>query len=374
MSVDVLVVGAGISGCVLAERFASVAHKRVLVIDRRGHIGGNCHDCLDEAGILIPLYGPHMFHTSYENVWQYLGRFTQWQPYKHRVKSYVDGMLVPVPVNIETVNRLFGLTMSSEGEMLNWLRNNTQEIKEPKTSEDVALMRVGRALYEKMFKNYTKKQWDRWPDQLDASLIGRIPVRTNFDDGYFSDKYEGVPARGYTSIFQNILDHKNIDVMLNIDYLKDRDALLRDIGGYETLIFTGRIDAFFDYRFGRLQYRSLEFEYETLDMECFQSNVVINYPNDPNDYPYMRVTEPKLYTGQRHQRTTIIREYPTWEGDPYYPVPSQDNLECYMRYEHAAKALEKDGTYLIGRLANYKHLNMDQAFKNALDLFAKIRG
>ncbi|MBF0537230.1 MAG: UDP-galactopyranose mutase [Nitrospirae bacterium] len=371
MSVDVLVVGAGISGCVLAERFASVANKRVLVIDRRGHVGGNCYDCLDEAGILIPMYGPHMFHTSYEDVWQYLGRFTQWWPYTHRVKSYVDGMLVPVPVNIETVNRLFGLGMSSEEEMLNWLRDNTQEIKEPKTSEDVALTRVGRALYEKMFKNYTWKQWDRWPSQLDASLLGRIPVRTNFDDGYFSDRYEGVPAQGYTTIFQNMLDHKNITIMLNVDYLTDREALLRDIGQSKALIFTGRIDAFFDYRFGRLQYRSLEFEYETLDMEYFQSNVVINYPNE---HRYMRVTEPKRYTGQRHPRTTIIREYPTWEGDPYYPVPSQDNLDTYMLYEQAAKALEKDGIYLIGRLANYKHLNMDQAFKNALDLFARIGG
>ncbi|MBF0343819.1 MAG: UDP-galactopyranose mutase [Nitrospirae bacterium] len=371
MAIDVLIVGAGISGCVLAERFASVAQKKVLVIDKRDHIGGNCYDFIDDAGILIPLYGPHMFHTSYENVWQYISRFTKWLPYQHRVKCYVDGLIVPFPVNITTVNMLFNLNMTSEEEMIRWLKDNTEDIKDPQTSEDLALMRVGRVLYEKFYKNYTFKQWDKWPYELDASLFNRIPVRTDFNDRYFADKYEGTPQEGYTSIFQKMLHHKNINVMLNVDYFNEVEIIKRDIGNYRILIFTGPIDAFFDYKFGRLQYRSLEFEYETLDLEYFQPLTVINYPND---HRYTRITEPKHQTGQSHPRTTVIKEYPTWQGDPYYPVPSQDNLNRYSKYELAAKDLEKEGIYLIGRLANYKHLNMDQAFKNALDLFHRIEG
>ncbi|MBF0564424.1 MAG: UDP-galactopyranose mutase [Nitrospirae bacterium] len=363
---DVVIVGAGISGAVLAERFASVCNKKVLVLEKRPHVGGICYDFIDKHGILVPLYGPHMFHTSYENVWRYLSAFTGWLPYEHKVKSCVDGKLVPVPVNISTVNDIFGLHIQTEEEMVRWLDENTVKIADPQNSEEQALSRVGPILYEKMFRHYTRKQWDRWPNELDASLLKRIPVRTNFDDRYFSDTHEGVPANGYTRIFENMLGHKNITVLTNVDF----HYVKKELRNYEVLIYTGPIDAFFDYRHGKLQYRSLRFEFETYNRQYYQEHTVINYPDD--EVLYARVTEPKHQTGQKHHLTTIIREYFTWDGPPYYPVPSPQNRAVYEKYRDDSAELQARGVYFTGRLAGYKHLNMDQAFKEALDLFHGI--
>lgn len=366
MTYDIIIVGAGISGATLAERYATQCNKKVLILDKRDHIGGNCYDYYNEDGILVSKYGAHIFHTTYEKVWQYVSRFTDWHPYQHKVLSYVDGKLVPVPVNITTVNILFGLHIQSEDEMKAWLKKNTMPIQNPKNSEEVALNRVGKQLYEKMFKNYTTKQWNLPPSKLSPSVIGRIPVRTTFEDRYFTDPYQAIPKAGYTKVFENMLNHPNITIKLNTDYFVTKDKLKN----YEKLFFTGPIDQFFAYKYGKkLQYRSLRFAFETYNQEYYQSNSVINYPND---YEYTRIVEYKHFTGQKHKKTTISKEYPTWEGEPYYPVPSKENLELYEKYQKEAKKAEQKNIYFVGRLANYKYFNMDQAFKNALDLFYKL--
>lgn len=363
---DIVIIGAGISGVTLAERYASLG-RRVLIVEKRNHIGGNCYDRYNEDDILISEYGAHLFHTSYDDVWEYVNRFSEWYPYEHRVLSFVDGKLVPVPVNIDTVNTLFGIKIKTEEEMQKWLDENTEKIENPKNSEESALRRVGKVLYEKMFKNYTKKQWDMWPSELEASVMDRIPVRTNHDNRYFGDKYQALPKGGYTKIFEKMLNHPNITVMLDTAY----EDIKNNIVGYEKLFCTGPIDQFFEYKFGeKLQYRSIRFEFETHDKEFYQSNSVINYPSE--EYPYTRIIEYKYFTGQKHPKTTIAKEYSTWEGEPYYPVPTERNREIYAKYKQEAEKLEKEGIYFVGRLANYKYFNMDQAFKNALDLFNKL--
>jgi UDP-galactopyranose mutase len=363
---DIVVVGAGISGSVLAERYANTLNKKVLVLEKRPHIGGNCYDFYDKAGILVPLYGPHFFHTNDEGIWQYVSRFTAWYPYEHRVRACVDGKLVPVPVNITTLNMLLGLDLRTEEQAKRWFAANTEKIENPRNSEEVALSRVGKILYEKIFKNYTRKQWDTNPADLEATVMSRIPARTNFDDRYFSDKHQAMPAAGYTKIFEKMLSSKNIEARLNMDYFQVKDAVSKA----EKLFFTGPIDAFFvDKAFGKLAYRSLRFEYETLDSEYFQGWAQVNYPNTES---FTRITEPKHATGQKSAKTTIIKEYPTWEGEPYYPVPNPQNREIYQRYQREAQKLEAAGVYFVGRLANYKYFNMDEAFKNALDLFYQL--
>lgn len=366
MNYDIVIIGAGISGATLAERYATQLNKKVLVIEKRNHIGGNCFDYHNKDGILISKYGAHIFHTSFEDVWKYINLFSQWRPYKHKVLSYVDGKLVPVPVNITTVNTLFNLKIRSEHEMVEWLSSNTIKIDNPKNSEEMALSRVGKVLYEKMFERYTEKQWDRKPSQLAPSVVGRIPVRTTFDDQYFSDPHQALPKYGYTKLFEKMLDNPNIDIKLNTDYFNIKNKL----GNFEKLFFTGPIDQFFSYKFGKkLHYRSIRFEFETHNMEYFQSNSVINYPNE---HAYTRIVEYKHLTGQKSPKTTISKEYPTWEGEPYYPVPTKENQELYEKYKIEAENTENNNIYFVGRLANYKYFNMDQAFKAALDLFSKL--
>jgi UDP-galactopyranose mutase len=363
---DIIIVGAGISGATLAERYATQQNKKVLIIEKRDHIGGNCYDYYNEDGILVSKYGAHLFHTNLEDVWEYVNQFSEWQKYEHRVLSSVDGKFVPVPVNITTVNTLLGLHITSEEEMKQWLEENTEKIENPRNSEEMALSLVGPVLYEKMFKHYTEKQWNKSPKELAPSVIGRIPVRTNFEDRYFSDVHQAIPKEGYTKIFEKMLDHPNITVRLNTDYF----ALKDELKDYKKLFFTGPIDQFFGYKHGKkLQYRSLKFVFETYDKEFFQSNSVINYPND---HDYTRIVEYKHFTGQKHEKTTISKEFPTWEGEPYYPVPSKENLELFDKYQQEAKEAEKKNIHFVGRLANYKYFNMDQAFKNALDLYKSL--
>jgi|WetSurMetagenome_2_1015567.scaffolds.fasta_scaffold03885_1 UDP-galactopyranose mutase len=360
---DIIIVGAGISGAVLAERYANILNKKVLIIEKRNHISGNCYDYVDGNGILISKYGAHLFHTNFEDVWRYVNNFSKWYPYHHKVLSFVEGKLVPVPVNITTVNSIFNINIKNEREMREWIGANAVKIENPKNSEESALSRVGKVLYEKMFKNYTKKQWDLWPRELDSSVMDRIPVRTNFEDGYFSDKFQALPEDGYTAVFDNMLNSKRIDIELNTDFFKIKDK----IGKHDKLFFTGPIDEFFDYKFGKLQYRCLNFEFENHRKKFFQTNSVINYPNGNK---FTRIVEYKHFSRiKKGEMTTISKEYPTWEGEPCYPVPRPVNNEIYKKYELEAKRLEKENIYLVGRLANYKYINIDQAFKNSLDLF-----
>jgi UDP-galactopyranose mutase len=360
---DYCIVGAGFAGSVLAERLARGAGKRVLVVECRPHVGGNAYDHYDEAGLLVHRYGPHIFHTNSREVFQYLSRFTEWRPYEHSVKASVDGQRVPIPINLDTLNALYARNMSTlEAEaFLNGLAEPRERYR---TSEEVVVGRVGRELYEKFFRNYTRKQWGLDPSQLDASVAARVPVRTNRDARYFTDTYQAMPKHGYTRMFERMLSHPQIHVLLQTDY--------RDIEGiipYGTMIYTGPVDEYFENRYGKLPYRSLEFKHETHDSEWFQDAPVVNFPNE---HLYTRVTEFKYLTGQRHSKTSIVYEYPTSEGDPYYPIPTPENGELYRKYKALADAESR--TYFVGRLATYKYYNMDQVVAQALATYQKILG
>ena len=358
---DYLVIGAGFAGAVLAERLASGMGKRVLVVDKRPHIAGNAYDYYNEHGILVHLYGPHIFHTQSEKVFNYLSQFTEWRTYEHKVLASVDGKLVPIPINLDTINQLYGLNLDAAG-MEAFLAERAEPRAEIRTSEDIVVSKVGRELYEKFFKNYTRKQWGVDPSELDASVAGRIPVRLDRDDRYFSDTFQTMPLEGYTRMFERMLSNPKITVMLSTDYREIMD----DYPNVKT-VYTGPIDEFFDYRFGKLPYRSLRFEHETHAQEQLQSVGVVNYPND---HKYTRVTEFKHLTGQEHPKTSIVYEYPQSEGDPYYPIPRPENARLYEMYRELADSTPN--VYFCGRLANYKYFNMDQVVAQALHLYRNI--
>ena len=364
----ILIIGAGISGCVLAERYANKKDKTVLIVEKRDHIGGNCYDYTNSIGLRINKYGPHYFRTNDAIVWNYVQKFSKWRPFEARCVSHVDGKRVCIPVNIDTINIIFNTKIKDEVEMKEFLYKQTAKIKIPKNSEESALKRVGKKIYEKMFKNYTTKQWGRKPEELDPSVMDRIPVRFNHDNRYFTEKYQMYPVNGYTEIFENMLDHKNIKVKLKTEW----DYKKNSIKGYEKIFLTGRIDSYFNEKLGRLEYRSLRFEEINLDQEWFQETVQENYPD--MNIPFTRIVEYKHLTGQINPRTTIVKEYPASDGEPYYPIPSERNRKIYEKYRNQAQLLKKKNIYFVGRLANYKYFNMDQAFKNALDLFNKIEG
>ncbi len=358
---DYLIVGAGFAGSILAERLASQSHKKILIIDTRNHIGGNAYDHYNESGILVHKYGPHIFHTNSRDVFDYLSYFTEWRRYEHRVLASVDGQLVPMPINLDTINKLYGLNLTAF-ELTDFFASVAEPKESIRTSEDVVVSKVGRELYEKFFRNYTRKQWGIDPSDLDKSVTARVPTRTNRDDRYFTDTYQAMPLHGYTRMFEHLLTHPNIKVMLNTDY--------REIEGvipYKEMIYTGPVDDFFDYRYGKLPYRSIEFKHETLNERIHQPQAVINYPNE---HLYTRVTEFKYLTGQEHSKTSLVYEYPQAEGDPYYPVPRPENAELYKQYKALADATPN--VHFVGRLATYKYYNMDQVVAQALALYAQL--
>jgi UDP-galactopyranose mutase len=359
---DWLIVGAGFAGSVLAERLASQRGDSVLLIDRRPHIGGNAYDHVNQAGLLVHRYGPHIFHTNSDAIFDYLSHFTGWRPYEHRVLASVDGQLLPMPINLDTVNRLYGLSLTSE-ELEAFLARRAEPVADVRTAEDMVVSRVGRDLYEKFFRGYTRKQWGCDPSQLDKSVTARIPVRTSRDDRYFSDRHQYMPLAGYTAMFQRMLAHPNIDVLLDTSFAEARLKGIR----WRRLVFTGPIDEFFDLRFGPLPYRSLRFEHYTIARVQWQPVAVVNYPQDQ---PYTRITEYKHLTGQSHERTAITAEYPSAHGDPYYPVPAEANRAIYRRY--AALADCRDDVFFVGRLATYQYYNMDQVVGQALATFRAI--
>lgn len=357
---DFLIVGAGFSGSVIAERLAT-SGKKVLVVDRRTHIAGNAYDHYDRSGVLVHKYGPHIFHTNSREVFEYLSQFTEWRSYEHRVLASVDGQLLPIPINLDTINKLYGLNLNSFQ-----VEEFLASLAEPKdhiyTSEDVVVSKVGRELYEKFFRNYTRKQWGLDPSELDRSVIARIPTRTNRDDRYFTDTYQAMPLHGFTKMFENMLNHPNIKVMLNTDYREIEKTI-----PCREMVYSGPVDEFFNYRFGKLPYRSLEFKHETHDKAVFQPAPVVNYPNE---HLYTRITEFKYLTGQEHNKTSIVYEFPQAEGDPYYPVPRPENAELYKQYKALADATT--GVYFVGRLATYKYYNMDQCVAQALTVYKQI--
>jgi UDP-galactopyranose mutase len=360
---DYLVVGAGFAGAVMAERLAADAGCRVLIVDKRMHIGGNAYDVYDESGILVHRYGPHIFHTNSSDVFEYLTQFTEWRPYQHRVRAWVDGQSLPIPINLDTVNTMYGLSLTSF-ELEQFFASVAEARSPARTSEDVIVSKVGRELYNKFFRNYTRKQWGLDPSELDAAVTARVPVRTNRDDRYFADTYQAMPLHGYTRMFERMLAHPNITIMLNTDYRAIESAV-----SYREMIYTGPIDEFFDYKYGKLPYRSLHFRFVTHDRPVFQDAPVINYPNEN---PYTRCTEFKYLTGQEHPKTTVVYEYPTDEGDPYYPVPRPENAAMYRQYE--ALAQRATGVHFSGRLATYRYYNMDQVVAQSLALYKRLKG
>ena len=360
---DYLIVGCGFAGSVLAERLANQHGARILMIDKRDHIGGNAFDEKDAAGILMHRYGPHIFHTNSDEVFAYLSNFTNWRPYEHRVLASVRNKLVPIPINRTTLNDLFDLDLKTDEEAAAYLASRAETVEEIVTSEDVVINAVGRELYELFFRGYTRKQWGLDPSELDKSVTARIPTRTNTDDRYFADKHQAMPADGYTAMFKAMLDHPNIDIALGADFndLKDEVEAAH-------IIYTGPIDEYFDFRFGKLPYRSLKFEHKTLDQPSYQSVGTVNYPSE--DIPYTRISEYKHLTGQTSDKTSITLEYPSAEGDPYYPIPRPENQALFKRYEALADATT--GVTFVGRLATYRYYNMDQIVGQALATFRRM--
>ncbi|MDQ6763192.1 MAG: UDP-galactopyranose mutase [Bacteroidota bacterium] len=357
---DFMIVGAGFAGSVLAERLSKIG-KKILLLDKRNHIGGNAFDYYNDDGILIHKYGPHIFHTNSKEVFDYLSMFTAWRPYEHRVLASVDGQLLPIPINLTTINKMYNLNLTSN-ELEDFYASKAEVVNPIRTSEDVVVSKVGRELYEKFFRGYTRKQWDLDPSQLDASVTSRVPVRTNKDDRYFSDAYQSMPLHGYTKMFENMLNHPNIKVMLNTDYKEIKNDI-----PYKKMIYTGPVDYYFDYCYGKLPYRSLEFKFQTINTEKFQETGTINYPNEQ---AYTRITDFKYLTGQVHPKTSIVYEFPQAEGDPYYPVPRPENAILYKKYQQLASS--SPDTFFVGRLATYKYYNMDQVVAQSLTTFKKL--
>jgi UDP-galactopyranose mutase len=359
-----LIVGCGFSGAVIAERIANILNKKVTIIEKRDHIGGNCYDYIDnDTGILLNKYGAHLFHTNNKKVWDYINLFDKWVRWEHKVLSYVDNKFVSIPVNITTINDLCQGHLQNEDDVKEWLLNNQVKYDSITNSEEVAKSRIGTILYDKLIKDYTYKQWNKYPHELDKSVLERIPIRPNFDTRYFSDKYQALPHKGYTHFFEQMLNNKNIEIKLNTDYFE----YIKENNNFDLIIFTGPIDSYFP-NLEKLEYRSIDFDIKIIkNMNYYQPNSVVNYPS--NEYPYTRIVEYKHFLNQQSNDTIIVSETTNDKGEPYYPVPNKKNLDLYEKYRYLAKEEEKKNIYFIGRLANYKYFNMDEAILNSLNFF-----
>ena len=363
MKYDYLIVGAGFSGAVMAERLATQLNKKVIVVEKRIHIGGNAYDEQNEHGILIHRYGPHIFHTNNKDVFDYLSQFTEWTPYEHKVLANHQGNLYPIPINRITLNKLYGKNFKSDVEVENYYESVRQKRNPILNSEDIIVNKVGYDLFDKFFRNYTKKQWGKEPKDLSPSVCGRIPVRTNDDCRYFTDKYQFMPKDGYTKMFEGILKYKNIEVILNTDY----KSILSDVK-FDKMIYTGPIDYFFDYEFGKLEYRSIRFEYETFNKDHFQNSAQINFVDE--SVPYTRVVAHKYLSKQNSDKTTISREYPQMDGEPFYPVPTEENKRIFTLYKQETRKIKN--VIFCGRLAEYQYYNMDQVVAITLKKFEEV--
>jgi UDP-galactopyranose mutase len=357
---DFLIVGAGFSGAVLAERLNSI-DKKVLVIEKRNHLGGNSYDYYDEHRVLVHKYGPHYFRTNDEGVFNYLSKFTKWRAYEYRIRTCVNGILYPIPINRDTLNEFFKVNLKSDQEARDFLNSKRIKIDNPKNAEEQVLSTLGKEIYENFFKNYTIKQWNTAPKNLHPSVTSRIPYRYNTDDKYFNDKIQVMPANGYFNLFENLLN--GIEIRYNTNYFDNRNNI-----SYKNLIYTGPIDLFFNYKYGKLPYRSLNFSHENYDQEFYQDWVQINYPNN---FDYTRIVEIKHATGQNCKNTTIVKEFPSTIGEPFYPIPNNENINLYLNYKKEVDKLKN--TFFIGRLATYQYLNMDEIVREALDLFESIK-
>lgn len=363
MRYDCVIVGAGLAGATSARLLAEAGFS-VIVVEAKRHIAGQCYDYKDDSEITIHKYGPHIFHTRKKEVWDFVNRFSDFSDYQHRVQSYSEGQYYKFPINRETVNSVFGVNLKSDEVPLFLKQQVENSIFDPslKSFRDVVVSQVGERLYKMFFESYTYKQWSCDPSDLSGTLAGRIPIRFNTDDRYFNDPYQGMPVRGYTTMVTNMLDHEKIHLMLGCDYFSIKDQ----INFSKVLIYTGLLDRFFDYQYGQLQYRSVDIRLKTLEMQSYLPVAVVNYPND---YDWTRITEFKKLTGEESPRkTTICYEYPKEKGDPFYTVPTEENLQKRMLYMSEVEKLEKLNNYLfIGRLAEYQYYNMDRVIEVAMN-------
>tara|TARA_Y100000741_G_scaffold363200_1_gene350883 strand:+ start:1350 stop:2468 length:1119 start_codon:yes stop_codon:yes gene_type:complete len=365
-----LIVGCGLSGIVIAERIANELKKEVLIIEKRDHIAGNCYDFKDkDTGILMNKYGAHLFHTNKKEVWDYINKFDTWERWEHKVLTYVDNKYVSIPVNITTVNMLCDENIQTIEEMDSWLEKNQVKYKEITNSEEMAKSRIGEKLYNKLIRDYTYKQWNKYPEELKPSVLARIPIRNNYDVRYFADKYQALPKNGYTEFCRKVIESNPlIKVKLNCDFFKYKEN--NDMSKFEGIIYTGPIDTYFkDIGYESLEYRSIEFTKKVvLNQHFIQPNSVVNYPE--KNYPFTRAVEYKHFLNQESLHSLIVTEKTNDHGEPYYPVPNERNLNLYEKYKKLAEEEEKEkNVYFVGRLANYKYFNMDQAIENALKFF-----
>lgn len=363
MKYDYLIVGAGFAGAVMAERLASQFNKKILIVEKRNHIGGNAFDEYDEHGILVHRYGPHIFHTNSKEVYDYLSKFTEWRFYEHKVLANHQGEHFPIPINRITINKFFGLNLETEEEVKRFLSTKIEKRFPILNSEDIIVNQVGDELFEAFFKNYTKKQWNLFPNELSPSVCGRIPVRFDDDCRYFTDKYQFMPKEGYTQMFEKMLLHKNIEISLNTDYKN----LMHEIK-FDKMVYTGPIDYYFDYVLGKLPYRSIKFEWEHHDTEFYQGTAQTNYVDQNQEFT--RVIEHKYLSGNKSTVTTVSKEFTQMEGEPYYPIPTEMNRKLFLRYKQEAEKLKN--TIFCGRLAEYQYYNMDQVVANTLKLVEKL--
>lgn len=358
---DFLIVGSGISGITLAERLASIG-KKILLIDKRNHLGGNCYDFKKE-GILVQKYGPHIFHTNEKKVFEYLKKFTKFNRYKHKVISYYNKKYFPIPINLDTVNKFFNINLKDEKELKSFLEKKKKKIKRIKNSEDVIISKFGEELYEAFVKNYTKKQWDKFPKELDKTVLERLPLRYNKNPYYYNSFFQGMPKKGFTKMFKKMVDNKNITLKLNFSYKKEMKKVAKKI------IWTGRIDEYFDYKLGKLEYRGIKFVFEKRNGQSFLPNSVINFPE--KKYDFLRMTEFKKFYKKKLRKTIICKEFFLWGGEPSHPILNKKNDNLLKKYFKKTEK-EKD-VYFVGRLGTYKYLDMDQAVKNALELFEELK-
>lgn len=367
-SKTIVIVGAGLSGLTLAERWAKIAKRKVILIEKRPYIGGNCYDFFDKNGILVSKYGPHVFHTNKEKVWNYVQKFAKWEKYEHRVLSLVKNRLVPIPVNIKTINDLYGTNLENGQEMKKWLE--TVKVKTNKKNgngEEVIIKRLGRKIFDLMYKDFTKKQWDRWPRELSADILARVPIRYSFDDRYHDDKYQVRAVGGMTKMMEKMIKNKNIKVMLNCNYFKIASQIPKEC----LVFFSGRIDQYISYldkKKYELAYRSVRFKWKNYQEEYHQNCGVINYPSIDNKI--LRSTEYKYLTGQKSMVTSVSNEYFYWGKEAFYPVVTKDNIKKYEEIKKKSSKLKN--IYFVGRLGKYEYINMDQAILEALELFERI--
>jgi UDP-galactopyranose mutase len=363
---DVLIIGAGPVGCVLAERFSSITNFKCLIVDKRNHIAGNCYDKINRKGLLYHKYGPHYLRFKNKNIYKYLSKFTKWIDGKYIVKSIVNKKQYPFPINIKTLELFFNKKFKSKKDLINFIDKKKINIKNPKNSEEFILSRLGREIYEAFYKNYTIKQWGMHPAKLPKEIVGRVPIRFNKDDRYVNEKIQVMPKKGFTSMFKNMINNKNITVSLNTDFKKIKNLAKPKL----FTIYTGCPDEYFDYKFGKLNWRSLKFSFKNYKKEYLQDCVQYNFPNEKN---YTRSVEIKHVTKQRSNFTVISREYPTSKGDPYYPINTKNNIDKFNKYKKLILKEEKKKVFFEGRLATYRYLNTDQVIERALLLYKKLK-